>query len=95
MAKTTVTGGGGSGGGGGGGGMLMNLTSVLSGKRRELIAFDYRGDCVGFCMRLRVREATPGSLPCKQSQGCVKLLRKIHYCIMKCIGAIAPFVDDV
>lgn len=64
-----------------GGGLLMNLTSVLSGKRLELIAFDYRGDCVGFCMRLRVREATPpsrtcASLPCKQSQGCVKLLKK-------------------
>ena len=25
---------------------LMNLTSVLLPKRRELIAFDYRGDCL-------------------------------------------------
>ena len=29
---------------------LMNLTSVLLRKHRELIAFDYRGDCVCMCV---------------------------------------------
>lgn len=31
---------------------LMNLTSVLLRKRRELIAFDYRGDCECACVRV-------------------------------------------